>query len=299
MKKKEGLMEISSRFVGSKLKDYAAEVTWRDTMNYAASIGDNNPYYFDDEREHGVIAPPMFSVALTWPISERIWDYIEAPDFPKEIIATQVHYTEHLSFHRPVRPGDRLKIKGKIAAILPHKAGTHVVIRFDAIDKEGSPVFTEHIGAMMRGVKCEDEGRGGDDLPKVPRLSGDSRPLWESAIPIDLLEPFVYDGCTNIFFPIHTSVKFAHEVGLPGRILQGTATLAYALRELIDKEAGRDPFELKSTYCRFTGMVLPGTTIRVQLIKKDSRSGGADLFFVVLNAEGGKTISGGYARLGK
>lgn len=292
-------MEISSRFVGSKLKDYTAKVTWRDTMNYAASIGDNNPYYFDDEREHGVIAPPMFSVALTWPISERIWDYIEAPDFPKEIIATQVHYTEHLSFHRPVRPGDRLKIKGKIAAILPHKAGTHVVIRFDAIDKEGDPVFTEHIGAMMRGVKCSDEGRGGEDLPKVPKPSGNSPPLWESTIPIDLLEPFVYDGCTNIFFPIHTSVKFAHAVGLPGRILQGTATLAYALRELINKEAKGNPFELKSAYCRFTGMVLPGTTIRVQLIKKDSRGGGTDLFFAVLNAEEKKAISGGYARLEK
>jgi len=193
-------MEISSSFVGSRLKDYDTEVTWRNTMNYAASIGDNNPHYFDDEREHGVIAPPAFSVALTWPISERIWDYIEAPDFPKEIIATQVHYTEHLMFHRPVRPGDRLKIRGRIAAILPHKAGTHVVIRFDAIALNDAPVFTEHIGAIMRGVKCTDEGRGGDDLPKIPRTSGDSPPLWESVIPIDALEPFIYDGCTNIFF---------------------------------------------------------------------------------------------------
>jgi len=79
----------------------------------------------------------------------------------KEIIATQVHYTEHLMFHRPVRPGDRLRITGRIAAILPHKAGTHVVIRFDAIALNDAPVFTEHIGAIMRGVKCTDEGRGG------------------------------------------------------------------------------------------------------------------------------------------
>lgn len=292
-------MEISSSFVGSRLKDYAAEVTWRNTMNYAASIGDNNPCYFDDERERGVIAPPAFSVALTWPISERIWDYIEAPDFPKEIIATQVHYTEHLMFHRPVRPGDRLRITGRIAAILPHKAGTHVVIRFDAIALNDAPVFTEHIGAIMRGVKCTDEGRGGDDLPKIPRTSGDSPPLWESVIPIDALEPFIYDGCTNIFFPIHTSVKFAHEVGLPGIILQGTATLAYALREIINKEAGGDPFELKSAYCRFTGMVLPGTIIRVRLIRNDSNNGGSDLFFTVMNAEKKKAISGGYVRLEK
>ena len=292
-------MEISSSFVGSRLKDYDTEVTWRNTMNYAASIGDNNPHYFDDEREHGIIAPPVFSVALTWPISERIWEYIEAPNFPKEIIATQVHYTEHLSFHRPVRPGDRLKVRGRIAAILPHKAGTHIVMRFDAVDREDAPVFTEHIGAMMRGVRCTDEGRGEEDLPKVPGLSGDSAPVWETAIPIDLLEPFVYDGCTNIFFPIHTSVRFAHAVGLPGIILQGTASLAYALREITNKEAGGNPLELKSVYCRFTGMVLPGTTIRVQLIKKGNSRGGTDLFFVVLNSDGQKAINNGYVRLEK
>lgn len=292
-------MEISSEFVGYRLKDYETEVSWRDTMNYAASIGDNNPYYFDDERPDGIIAPPMFSVALTWPISERIWDYIETRDFPKEIIATQVHYTEHLKFHRPVRPGDKLEIKGKIAAILPHKAGTHIVIRFDAFDKEGSPTFTEHIGAMMRGVKCTDKGRGAEDLPKVPRYSRDNAPIWEAVIPIGPLASFIYDGCTNIFFPIHTSVKFAHLVGLPGIILQGTATLAYALRELTNKEAGGNPFELKFTYCRFTGMVTPGTNIKVQLIQKENRDIGTDLFFVVLNAEGKKAISDGYARLEK
>ncbi|MEA3470508.1 MAG: hypothetical protein U9R24_02190, partial [Thermodesulfobacteriota bacterium] len=64
-------------------------------------------------------------------------------------------------------------------------------------------------------------------------------------------------------------------------------------------EAGGNPFELKSAYCRFTGMVLPGTTIRVQLIKKDSSGGGADLFFAVLNAEEKRAISGGYVRLEK
>jgi len=268
-------------------------------MNYAAAIGDNNPYYLDDERAEGVIAPPMFSVAVTWQISERIWDYIEVHDFPKEIMFTLVHYTEHLKFYRPMRPGDELSIKGKIAAILPHKAGTHIVIRFDAFDKEGKPVFTEHIGGMLRGVECTDEGRGEEVLPKVPWHTGDNVPIWESVIPIEPLASFIYDGCTRIIFPIHTSVKFAHQVGLPGRILQGTATLAYAVRELINKEADGHPSELKSAYCRFTGIVLPGTDIKVQLIKKDDTGGGTDLFFVVLNAEGKKAISDGYARLEK
>jgi len=299
MRNEGDTMEVSSKFVGARLKDYKTEITWRDTMNYAAAIGDNNPCYLDDERTEGVIAPPMFSVAVTWPISERFWDYIEVQNFPKEIIFALVHYTEHLKFYRPIAPGDKLSIKGKIAAILPHKAGTHIVTRFDAFDKEGKPVFTEHIGGMLRGVEYTDEGRGEEALPGVPRHTGDNVPIWESVIPIEPLASFIYDGCTRIIFPIHTSVKFAHQVGLPGRILQGTATLAYAARELIDREAGGNPFTLKCLYCRFSSMVLPGTDIKVQLIKKDDNSGGTDLFFVVLNAEGKKAISDGYARLEK
>jgi acyl dehydratase len=145
-------MELSSRFVGTPLKDYHTEITWRQTINFAAAVDDNNDSYMDDEREGGIIAPPMFSVAVTWRILGRIWEYIEAKDFPLEVLVTQVHHTEALEFHRALRPGDRLTVKGQVAAILPHRAGTRVVMRFDAMGQAGEPVFTEHIGALMRGV---------------------------------------------------------------------------------------------------------------------------------------------------
>lgn len=293
------LMELSSRFVGTPLKDYHTEITWRQTMNFAAAVDDHNAYYVDDEREGGIIAPPLFSVAVTWRILERIWEYIEAKEFPMEVLMTQVHHTESLEFHRPLRPGDRLTVKGRVAAILPHRAGTRVVMRFDALDEADEPVFTEHIGALMRGVKCSDDGVCPNRLPEGPLLEESAEPLWESRIPIDPLRPHIYDGCTDIVFPIHTSRAFARQVGLPGNILQGTATLAFAVREIINRESGGDPLTLKSIFCRFTGMVFPGTVIRVQLLGKSGKDKGTNLHFIVLNQEGQKAISGGYAFLKK
>jgi len=290
-------MELSSSFVGTLLKEYRKEITWRETMNYAAAIGDNNPFYFDDEQEGGIIAPPMFSVAVTWPIQERIGEYIEFERFPKEVLFTQVHYTEHLAFHRPIKPGDLITVKGKIIAILPHRSGTQVVICFEALDREGKLVFVEHTGALMRGVSCADEGLGQDSLPSVPSFQEKEKPLWETAIPIDPLTPFLYDGCTNIFFPIHTSKRFARQVGLPGIILQGTATLAFAAREIINREIAGHPWKLQALSCRFTGMVFPGTRIQVKLLNKTSHSNGTDLHFVVQNHKGQKAISQGYAFL--
>jgi len=290
-------VKLSTKFAGSTLRDYRADVTWRRTTNYAAAVEDGNPAYLDDEREGGIIAPPMFAVALTWPVCERIWEYIQADDFPRHLLATLVHYTEHLTFYRTVRPGDSLTIKGCIAAILPHAAGTLMVLRLAAMDEQGAPVFTEHIGGLLRGVQCLGEAKIAEALPVVPSLNDDGPPLWESSVPVSSLAPFLYDGCTDIVFPIHTSVAFAHSVGLPNIILQGTATLAFAVRDIVNREANEDPSRLHSVSCRFTGMVFPGTRLAVTLLERRPDNAGTDLFFAVQNAEGDTVLSGGYARL--
>ena len=114
---------------------------------------------------------------------------------------------------------------------------------------------------------------------------------------VDRMAPFVYDGCTDIHFPIHTSVKFARALGLPDIIYQGTATLALAVREMINREAGGDPRQVQSIACRFTGMVIPGSEIRIQLAGRKAGREGDHLFFQVLNQNGKKAISEGVITL--
>ena len=285
-------MELDPKFTGARLRPCRIDVDLRRTTGYAAAVGDDNPLYFDDRRPMDLIAPPMLAAALTWPISSDIGGRLAAANFPPEVLATQVHYTERLDFHRPVRPGDKLTVNGRIAGITPHRAGTYCCLRYDAVDCENRPVFTEHTGALFRGVNCRGEGLG-SDLPEEPQGDWVSGPLWSRKIRIDPMLPYIYDGCTDIVFAIHTSPAFAAAVGLPGIILQGTCTLALAARELVNREAGGDPMRLKTLSCRFTGMVRPGTTIRVEL---KSRSRG-DLFFEVLNQEGEKAVSKGFARI--
>ncbi len=290
-------MELSSKFVGAALRAYEADITWRRTMNYAAAVGDMNPRYVDDELEGGIVAPPMFAVAATWPISERMWEYIEADDFPREVLATQVHYTEHLRFYRPIRPGDTLSITGRIAAVVPHRAGTLVVVRYDAVDRRGEPVFCEHMGGLMRGIECSDEGAGAENLPVASTFPDGASPMRQAEIYVPPEAPFVYDGCTGIFFPIHTSTAFAHSVGLPGVILQGTASLALCVREIMNGEAAGDPEALEATACRFTGMVFPGSTVTVRVMGVRPDNEGVDIFFDMVDERGTPAISDGYARL--
>ena len=284
---------LNSELNGTHLRDYETSVNWRDIMNYSAAIGDANPRYFDDESSNGIIAHPIYSVAISWNIIGRIQEFIVSEKFPTELLLSQVHYTEHLEIHQPLSPGLELVIRGQIVAILPHRAGTHVIIRLVARQKEGAPVFTEHIGAMLRGVECIGGGSGKESLPIVQNISDAVEPCWTSTLSIDKLMPFVYDGCTDIVFPIHTSIKFARMVGLPGLILQGTATLALAVTELVNRELNREPTRVKSVSCRFTGMVLPGSNISVRMIEKRKRNTATNFLFDVCNIDGERVISNG------
>ncbi|MFO7930842.1 MAG: MaoC/PaaZ C-terminal domain-containing protein [Desulfosalsimonas sp.] len=293
-------MELNTGFVGTKLRSRSTIVNWRDTMNYAAAVGDNNPVYFDDTLEDGIIAPPMFCVSLTWPISERMGEHIESESFPEEVIPTQVHYTEHIQIHRLVKPEDRLTISGKIAEIQPHRAGTYVIIRFDAADHQGNPVFTEHIGGLMRGVRCIGDAVAQENVPEIPRHQADIGAMdWVQPLDIDPLLPYIYDGCTGIYFPIHTSIQFARSVGLPSIILQGTATLALAVREITNAFAGGDPTSIRVISCRFTGMVEPGTRISVKAKPSTENTSANSICFVVISENGNKAIRDGQVVLEK
>ena len=285
-------MELDPQFAGARMRPYQTAVDWRRTTNYAAATGDDNPLYFDDRRPEGLFGPPMLAVALTWPISSNIGDYLDLKDFSGEVLMTQVHYTERLDFYRLVRPGDRLTINGTIAGIRPHRAGTHCYMRYEAFDRENRPVFTELMGAIFRGVTCRGEGVA-LDLPQDPQGDWSAGPVWSQEIQVEPMLPYVYDGCSDIVFALHTSPAFAIGVGLPGIILQGTCTLALAARELVNREAGGDPGRLKTLSCRFSGMVRPGTTISLDLKSRNKE----DLFFEVMNQEGEKAVSKGYARI--
>ena len=290
-------MEVSSESVGARCKTLEVVVTPRQAMNYAAGVGDANPWYLDDERPEGIVAPPMLSVALTWDISARFQEYWAALRFPLEALAQQVHYSEYIEWKRPIKPGDQLRIEGEVKAILPHPRGTHLVMAYDAVDPHGEIVFTEHIGGLLRGVSCSDQGRGAQHVPQPVTCSMPETPLWEKTLHIDPLASYVYDACANINFPIHSSPAFAHSVGLPGILYQGTATLALAVREIVDTEAGADPRRLRSVSCNFTGMVSPGSPIRVRALRRDLDKGLVRVYFAVLNAGGKEAIRNGYATL--
>ena len=285
-------MEISSEAAGKKLQEYQAEITQRQINNYAAAVYDPNPHYLDDEANEGLIAPPTLISAATWPLIQNLSNYIDL-GYPPEVLFQLVHYSEHLEIFRPLKPGDSIYIRGEVAAIQPETKGTHIVFKLPAFDRNDNPIFTEYIGGMLRGVKCSDEGRGSENLPPTVTATDKNSFIWEKAQPITRSDCYIYEGCADVPFPIHTSPAFAHSVGLPDIIYHGMGTLAHAIRELVNREAGANPNMAKSITCRFRGMVLPDTFIRIRLLERRKDNKNLSLLFHVLNQEGREAVSEG------
>jgi acyl dehydratase len=217
----------------------------------------------------------------------------QLPDFPREVLASMVHHSETIEWRRLIRPGERLEIEGRVADLTAGRSGTRITAQYQAFDAEGRLVFTEWTAALFRGVGLKEEGGRGLDAPRPPEPPESASAVWNIPILADSLLPWRYDIAADIHFPIHTSPAFAKAVGLPGVIVQGTATLALAARELVDREAGGDPERLDRLSARFTGMVFPGDALNMVL---DGRRG-PDRWFHVADPSGRDVLSRGYARI--
>ena len=289
-------MTMDSRAVGREFAGLDREVTWREITNYAVAVGDTNPRYMDDSRQGGIVAPPMFASALTWPVMHQ-FNHRLGGAVPPQVLPTLVHASEHLVFHRPIRPGDHLRVGGEAVGVFPGKSGTWLVMRLEAHDFSGGPVFTEYVGGVFRGVQLSDGGAGEGVAPGWPHFDEPETPGWSAELAISRQQPYLYDGCTDIVFPIHTSVSFARAMGLPDVVLQGTCTLAMAAREVLDREGGGTTERLRELACDFRAMVVPDSTIRVELTHRERRGVETLVGFRVLAGDGDAAIRHGFARI--
>ena len=290
-------LEIDSALVGIPWKVVEKEITWRETTNYAAALEDYQDCYFDDRGGKTLKTHPMFPVTFGWPLIIDIEDYLEIPH-GREIIGQLVHFKTHIKYVKPISVPNKMKIESQIALLKAHNKGTEVSFQFNVTDSAGELCHIEYMTCILRDVICT----GGDKvLPDYPEHSKEKgeQPLWSAKeIPVKTGLPYIYDGCSGIYNPIHTSPAFAESVGLPGVILQGTATIALGIREVIAKETKGDYGRVDVISAKLNSMVLQNQLLEVQLTARKETLEGREFFFQVVNKTTGElAVTYGYLKL--
>ncbi len=239
----------------------------------------------------GEVAPPPFCVSLEWPVASHPELAALLGAEPGELLRG-VHATQDSVFYAPIRPGAKVRTTGRVTAMRATSAGTLLTCRYDSYDDQGRILVSSWSDSMYRGVGLDGEPRTREEPPPLPRL-GEAGPPETIAIPIPREMPHVYTECARIWNPIHTERVVALAAGLPDIILHGTATWALAGREIVARHAGGEPRRLRRLRGRFRAMVIPGTTIELEL----TSAGGGLVAFRVRNADGEEAIQDGVAVL--
>jgi hypothetical protein len=287
---KQKKFKIDSGIVGTQLKPYLFTVEDRHVSNFAAAIGDENSHYYVSANTNILCSHPVFPVRISWEIIKNLSLWLKS-EVPFDLNTPLVHHSEYLEIQRLPKPGDQLTLSGQIAAFLPHSRGSRLVLRFSYVDKQKQPLLTEFVTAILFNVRCADAGKQLDLPPAIQRVTED-KIIWEEQIAISRLTPFIYDGCTDIVYGIHTDQKFALRMGLPDIILQGTATLAISISTILKKELNCDPQTVRLLAGKFTDIVVPPNRLTVRLLKQENNQ----FYFDVHQKNGNFVIRGGYLK---
>ena len=298
-------MPIRASAVGGKLAEREVEISARQLLAYAAGVGETAESHLDDATPEGCLGVPAFCVSLEWPVVRAAASDNPLGAGPQELLRG-VHASQDSTFHRPIRPGDRLRVGGTIASIRATRAGALVMNKVTTADAtSGEPVVTSWYATVFRGVDVEGEARSVEAPPELarPPAAGERSCLQ---IPIARELPHIYSECADIWNPIHTERRVALAAGLPDIILHGTATWALAAREIVRHCCAGDSRRLQRLYGRFAAMVIPGSTIEIEIqtqiqthTQMDSSERALAIPFCVRNAQGEVALKDGVALIAR
>jgi acyl dehydratase len=197
-----------------------------------------------------------------------------------------VHGSIEIQFGRALVEGDVLRCEATFVGAEEKRTGEVMSFDFDVTDGDGASVSSGVTRYFLRG---KSKGEGG---PKEP-LPDPGPPAMEVVDVVPNGQSLLYAEGSGDRFPIHTDENFAKSVGLPGVILHGMCTLAFATRAIIESVGHGDPDRLGAIAVKFTGMVYHGDTLTHRIWKTDE-----GVVFTTTNQDGRVVLDNGRAILG-
>jgi acyl dehydratase len=202
---------------------------------------------------------PVFAIVPVWetiaPASRSV-----ASD---EARSRVVHYEHDIVVHRPIESGLTLTSRATPMALLGRPNGTTLVIRTETIGEDGELVNEQYVTEFFRGIEtAESVGERAPDH----RLEVDgAAPLSEITYPVALDQTERYAAASGDDFAIHLDDEFARRVGLPGRIVHGLCTLAFAGRAVLEAAGVHDPRAVRRLAVRFSAPLHPGDSVTTRV----------------------------------
>ncbi|WP_282776164.1 MULTISPECIES: MaoC/PaaZ C-terminal domain-containing protein [unclassified Nocardia] len=252
------------------------EVTRERIAEYAAAT--NDPI---EAHLKGDIAPPIFGIvpvfdAMMVPIIDVV---------PMDVFGRVVHGEQDFHFHRPIRPGDRLRSRAKVIGYEGRDNGSTITVLIECRAEDGELVNEQYLTAFFRNL---DAGpRVGDTAPahKFDPALAERDPLATVSAHVDADQTYRYSPASGDPVPIHLDEQVAKDAGLPGIIAHGLCTMAMSSWGVLTAVADSDVHRLRRFAVRFSKMVFPNDDLETRIWRTGSADGRTTYAFVTARGD--------------
>src|SRR3954464_12613524 len=228
------------------------EVTKQRTIAYAEATNDEHPRHLSGE-----VAPPVFGMVRVF---ESLMPWMAAV-VPAELLMTVVHGEQDFRFHQPIVPGMTLVSRAAPVGVHGARSGVQVVAKAITETKSGEPVVEQYMTAFFRGAQLDaHEGEPVTQHGFPEELRG-TEPANAVTHGYDPDQTKRYSKASGDPMPIHLDEEFAKSVGLPGIIVHGMCTMAFASRAVVQTACPDDPTRVRRLAVRFSKIVLPSEKV--------------------------------------
>lgn len=266
-------MSFNLEAIGHTGEERRYHVTQEALERYAAATDD-------------VPGGPVFAIVPVWETIKPASGSVAAEDIWKHV----VHYEQDMLLHRPIEAGMTLVSHAAPIALLGRPNGTSLVIKTETRSEDGELVNEQYVTEFFRGV--ETTTSVGERPPAHGLDANGDEPFAEITYRVAEDQTNRYAEASGDNFAIHLDDAYARAVGLPGRIVHGLCTMAFAGRAVLEAAGVPDPTRVKRLAVRFSAPVFPGEAVTTRVWRVDGGYG-----FDALNPEGRAMIKDGRAEL--
>ncbi|MGW1844994.1 MaoC/PaaZ C-terminal domain-containing protein [Streptomyces sp. NPDC001966] len=174
-------------------------------------------------------------------------------------LAAVLHGGQSVRVHRPIPVEGGAEVTSKVAAVYDKGKAAVLVLRTEAADEEG-PLWTNDAQIYVRG----EGGFGGERGPSERAAHPAIAPNHVVQRPIRPDQALLY-RLSGDWNPLHADPEFAALAGFDRPILHGLCTYGITLKAVTDTVLGGDVTRIRSYRTRFTGVVFPGETLRIEM----------------------------------
>jgi len=256
-------------------------VTREQLSAYARATNDDIPAHLA-----GDLASPVFNVVPQFKVSAPLT--LTMP--PEALRMNGLHGEQDFRFHRPMVPGMTLVSRAMPIGIIPHSTGVTITVRSETT-ADGELVTDQYVTVFIRGAEVPEPLGEGPPDHRVPR--GDGPLVAEVTRGFDSDQTFRYRDASGDEMPIHTDDDFARSFGLPGIILHGNCTLAFATRTVLAATCDDDTSRMKRLAVRYSRIVQPHEKITTRVWDGGERDGRRIYGFETAVDDGSLCLSNG------